>query len=85
MIVDSPDVLSSGACVDDGHTMSGWTQLPTTTIDFRRCHECGHTETQERQPCALCKACNTRALEVPDYGLAYLCQPCIDEAGGLTP
>lgn len=75
-----PVIVSSGACVEHGHLMSGWTHLPTTTLDFRRCLDCGHTETQPRANCALCRANNTRAVEVPDYGLAYICQPCIEEA-----
>lgn len=65
-------------CVD--HDMSGWTRLPTTTLDFRRCHDCGHTELQERQPCKLCGAAESRAYEVPGYGVAYVCTPCLEGA-----
>ena len=78
--VTEPAIISSGHGVEHGHTMTGWTQLPTTTFDFRRCTECGYTETHERPNCALCQATNTRAVEIPDYGLAYICQPCIEEA-----
>ncbi|MCG7592408.1 hypothetical protein [Mycobacterium sp. PSTR-4-N] len=61
----------------DEHQMSGWTRLPTTTLDFRRCLDCGHIETQERQPCTLCGSTEARAYEVPGYGLAYVCTPCL--------
>ena len=62
------------------HAWSGWTRLPFSTSDFRQCSGCGHVELQERQPCALCAAADARAYEIPDYGTAYVCAPCLQAA-----
>lgn len=64
------------------HEWSGWTRLPGTTEDFRRCEQCRHVELQARQPCVLCGDQDARAFEVPDYSTAYVCGPCLQ---GLTP
>ncbi|ORV13569.1 hypothetical protein AWB94_04945 [Mycolicibacterium canariasense] len=61
------------------HLWSGWTHLPRTRDDFRRCEHCRHVELQPRQPCALCGDEDARALEVPDYGTAYVCMPCLSD------
>lgn len=64
------------------HEWSGWTRLPTRSgEDFRRCEHCGHVELQPRQPCVLCADPDARAFDVPDYGTAYVCAPCIDGLG----
>lgn len=64
------------------HEWSGWTRLPLSGVDFRRCHLCRHVELQNRQPCVLCGDLDARAFEVPDYGTAYVCVPCLR---GLSP
>ena len=64
------------------HHWSGWTRLPGTREDFRRCALCRHVELQPRRPCVLCGDQDTRAFEVPEYGTAYVCTPCLQ---GLTP
>ena len=63
------------------HLWSGWTRLPRTTEDFRRCESCQHVELQPRQPCVLCGDQDARAFEVPDYGTAYVCTPCMQGLG----
>lgn len=70
-----PEVL---ACE---HLWSGWTRLPRTTEDFRRCESCRHVELQQRQPCVLCGDQDARAFEVPGYGTAYVCEPCMQGLG----
>lgn len=67
-----PEVL---ACQ---HDWSGWTRLPSSATDFRQCAVCRHVEMQERKPCALCADADARAYEVPDYGTAYVCTPCLE-------
>ena len=62
------------------HSWSGWTRLPGTTEDFRRCGHCQLIQMQQRQPCALCAAADARAYEVPDYGTAYVCTTCLQGA-----
>lgn len=61
------------------HYWSGWTHLPSTDHDFRQCLHCQHVELQQRQPCRLCGAAEAKAFEVPDYGTAYVCTPCLGD------
>lgn len=63
------------------HLWSGWTRRPHSTEDFRRCESCQHVELQPRQPCVLCGGQDARAFEVPDYGMAYVCSPCMQGLG----
>lgn len=36
---------------------------------------------QQRQPCVLCGDQDARAFEVPGYGTAYVCEPCMQGLG----
>ncbi|MGU3650662.1 hypothetical protein [Mycolicibacterium sp. A43C] len=75
---DPKDVWIGCAVHACDHQWSGWTRLPTGTAeDFRRCALCAHVELQPRRPCVLCGGQDARAFEVPDYGTAYVCDPCM--------